>query len=133
MTKALKWQIALALLVVFFAGIAIGAFGAMWRIHALIVERHAGHFRGRMSEHLRRELQLTDQQFDTIRPIVDRTAVELEKIRSETSQRVDQTMRQAHDQIAPHLTAEQKKRLDELEQRHVRGMRHRPPPPPDAP
>jgi Spy/CpxP family protein refolding chaperone len=133
-TKALKWQIALALVLVFFAGLATGVFGTVHHIRAFMFEQRAGHLRQRMTEHLRRELQLTPEQVGKVQPIVERSADRLEEIRTETSRRVSETMRQSHEEIAPHLTPEQKAKLEELEKRHRGGFHgRRPPPLPDAP
>ena len=131
MTKALRWQIALALVFVFLAGVAIGAFTSVYHVRRLMFEHRPEHLRGRLSDHLRRELSLTPEQFDKIRPIVDRSADRLEEIRAETGHRVAETMRQSHAEIAPLLTGEQKAKLEQMHERHMRGLhRHGLPPPP---
>ncbi len=130
MTTKVKLWFALAFLVVFLAGGAVGLFAGAYQ-----VRRHFGHGpRGfsseRMREHLRRELQLTPEQTAQVNPVIDRTAAQLESIRRETGERVLETMRASHSEIAPLLTEEQRARLDQMRQRHLRGMGrwHRMPP-----
>src|SRR5438270_708717 len=103
MTTGLKWQILLALVFVFLAGVAIGAFATVHHVRGVIFEHRPEHLRGPLSDELRRELSLTPEQFDKIRPIVDRAADQLEEIRAETGHRVAETMRQSHAEIAPLL------------------------------
>ena len=134
MTRSLKWQIALALVFVFLAGVATGVFGTVHHIRFMMFEHHSGRIRERMTEHLQRELRLTPQQLEQVHPIIERCADRLDAIRVETSRRVADTMKQSHDEIAPQLTAEQKTKLDRMEQHHRRMLHmHGPPPPPDAP
>jgi Spy/CpxP family protein refolding chaperone len=133
MTKAVKWQIATALLLVFLAGIATGVFATVHHARRAMFMRQPMRLGVRMSEHMRRELRLSDEQFDAIRPIIDRAASQLESIRAETTRRVDETMRQSHADIAPHLTAEQKVRLDQMHMRHRAALHMHGPPPDGAP
>lgn len=130
MTNGLKWRIAVALLFVFLAGVAVGVFGTAHHVREVMLGHRPPHFRGRMAEHLRRELRLTPEQFSQVQPIVDRSADRLEQIRRETNQRVQETIHAAHGELAPYLTPEQRARLDEMAQRHHHALRDGPPPPP---
>jgi Spy/CpxP family protein refolding chaperone len=130
MTNGTKWRIAVALILVFLAGIAVGVFGTAHHVRRLMFAHHPPHLRGRMAEHLRRELALTPEQFGQVRPIVDRSADRLEKIREETNQRVHETIRQAHGEIVPYLTPEQRTKLAEMAERHRRALSDGAPPPP---
>ncbi|MFL6584853.1 MAG: hypothetical protein ACJ8KU_10095 [Chthoniobacterales bacterium] len=130
MSPTLKWQIAFALLCVFLAGLAVGAFGTV-HIHRGMLGPRPEHLGGRLSEHLRRELRLTPEQFDKVHPAIERGAEQLEQIRSETERRVNETMRQMHDEIGPLLTPEQKAKLGEMHERHMQMLhRHGPHGPP---
>jgi Spy/CpxP family protein refolding chaperone len=135
MTRTLKWWFALALVVVFAAGLTTGLFAGARHGRRVFVERHGAIMGERMREHLRRELQLTPEQEAQVGPVLERAATQLRSIREETQQRVAQTMNQSHQEIAPMLTAEQRERLDRIHARHVRIMRrrhfgppHQPPP-----
>lgn len=130
MSNGTKWRIIVALVLVFLAGTAVGVFGTAHHVRRMMFEHHPPHVRGRLAEHLRRELRLTPEQFSQIQPIVERSADRLEYIRHETNQRVRDTIRQAHSDIIPYLTAEQRTKLDELEERHHRELRDGMPPPP---
>jgi hypothetical protein len=129
MSKALKWQVAVALLLVFIAGVAVGVFGTAHHVRRLMFAMHPPHLRGRMAEHLRRELRLTPDQFAKVQPIVERSANRLEQIRAETNQRVRETIHQAHAEITPYLNPEQRTQLEQMEEHHRRALHGGPPPP----
>ena len=138
MNNALKWKLAFAFLLVFFAGTMTGFFGTFHlRLHHL-GPPHSGDVNERMREHLRRALDLTPDQSAKISPIMDATAAKLEAIRIESAQRVRAVMEESEKQIAPELSAEQQKKMEALKKEHYRMMKHHgfmpvpdhPPPPP---
>jgi len=57
-----------------------------------------------------------------ISPIIEKTGTQLEEIRGDTGRRVREAIAQAHRDIAPILTPEQKERLQQMEQRQRRWM-----------
>jgi Spy/CpxP family protein refolding chaperone len=126
----MKWRIVVALVLVFLAGTAVGVFGTAHHVRRIMFEHHPPHFRGRMAEHLRRQLKLTDEQFAQIQPIIKRSEDQLEQIREQTNQRVHQTMQQAHGEMTPLLTTDQQSKLQEMEERHRRDLRDGGPPGP---
>jgi Spy/CpxP family protein refolding chaperone len=96
---------------------------------------------GAMAQHLkhrlRAELKLTPEQMQKISPIIDRAASELKTKREQTLRDVHEIFEQAHREMQPFLTPEQRTRLQELEKRH-RHLLHRhglmapgPPPSPE--
>lgn len=134
MSRALKWRIAIGFLLVFLAGAATGVFAGAWHARNAFAGRHGGMIGERMREHLKRQLNLTPDQLREVDPILDRTAAQLQTIRSETGARVSQTMEQSHQELAKHLTSDQQAQLQKLKKRHLRMMmkghgRRRPPPP----
>ena len=136
MTRALKWRIAIGLLLVFLAGAATGVFAGAWHARSSFKVRHGGMMGHHMRGHLARHLDLTPEQLREVQPILDRAAAELHTIRAETGERVAETMRRSHQGIAPHLTEEQRAKLEKMKMRHLRimkfkGRRHGPPPPPE--
>ena len=139
MSTALKWKLGLAFLLVFVAGGMTGAYFSVHHIrhHVLLGPPHSGEMRARMREHLRRSLGLTADQETKVMPIVETTTAKLEAIRIETADRVRKVMDDSHGEIAPLLTAEQQKKLENLEAEHRKMMRHHgflpPPGPPDKP
>ena len=138
MNNALKWKLAFAFLLVFIAGVTTGGLLSTHHIkRRFLGPPHSGDVSGRMREHLQRALDLTPEQAVKIAPIVDATSAKLEAIRVETAERVRQVMEESKREIAPQLTPEQQKKLQELKQKHIRilkhhgfGPQHSPHPPP---
>jgi Spy/CpxP family protein refolding chaperone len=135
MNSALKSKLALAFLLVFVAGVATGAFFGVHHLthHLILGPPHSGDVPDKMREHLRRALGLTAEQEKKIAPIVDATSAKLETIRVETAERVRTVMEDSKREIAPLLTPEQQKKLEQLESEHRKMMSHHgflPPPPP---
>lgn len=132
MNNALKWKLAFAFLLVFFAGTMTGFFGTFHLRHHFLGPPHSGDVGERMREHLRRALDLTPDQSAKISPIVDATTAKLEAIRIESAQRVRVVMEESERAIAPALRPEQQKKLEKLEADHRKLMMHHhfPPPPP---
>jgi Spy/CpxP family protein refolding chaperone len=135
MSNSLRWKLIVAFVLVFLAGVATAFFGAA---HLAIFFHHpgSGATAQHMKEHLRSELKLTPEQVGQISPIVDQATANLEAKREETGREVRAIFEDMHARIAPLLTPEQKKRLEEMEQRHRqmmhrRGFQPHPPPPPD--
>lgn len=133
MTVSLKWRIAIGLLLVFAAGIATGVFAGAWHAHRVFAERHGPGMRERMRDRLVHDLNLTPEQMKTVGPILDDTARRLQEIRAESGQRVSETLRESHEQLAAHLTPEQRDELREIEQQHRRMWRWRRGPRPPRP
>src|SRR4029450_10457147 len=139
MNGALKWKLVAGFVLVFVAGgIAGAALGGFYARHLFFEFHRPGRVGDRMKERLRTELRLTPDQVAKVSPIVDKTAVQLKKIRRDTGQRVHEIMIEAHKEIAANLTDEQRQKLQQIEERH-RSWRHRhgphdlvpaPPPPP---
>jgi Spy/CpxP family protein refolding chaperone len=129
MMRALRWQIAVGLLLVFIAGAATGFLAGAWHAHNAFLERHDGMMSERMRERWKRQLDLTPDQIRDVNPILDRTAAELQKIRSETGERVRQALEETDRELQPHLTPEQGKKLEQIKWRHLHrkhggGRRH---------
>jgi Spy/CpxP family protein refolding chaperone len=135
MTAALKWKLGLACLLVFVAGGMTGAFLGVHHLrdHIMLGPPHSGDVGDRMREHFRRSLDLTAEQEKKISPILDATSSKLETIRVETAERVRAVMEESKKEVAPLLSPEQQKKLDNLESEHRKLMLHHgflPPPPP---
>jgi Spy/CpxP family protein refolding chaperone len=140
MNSDLKWKLGLAFLLVFVAGGMTGAFFGvhLLRHHMMLGPPHSGDVPDRMREHMRRTLGLTPEQEKKIAPIVDATSAKLETIRVETAERVRTVMEDSKKEVAPLLTPDQQKKLDNLESEHRKMMMHHgffppPPPPKDRP
>ena len=126
MNSALKWKLAFAFLLVFGAGVTTGClFGALHlKKRHIIGPPHSGDVAGKMREHFRKALDLTDEQEAKIIPVIDATSTKLEAIRIETAERVRAVMENAKREVAPQLTAEQQQKLEKLEAHHRKIMIH---------
>jgi Spy/CpxP family protein refolding chaperone len=78
-----------------------------------------------MRHRIQAQLDLTPAQSAKIEPIFDQAAAELQKIRMETGARVKQVIAETDRALAPQLTPEQRKKLEQIEQEsHARrGLR----------
>jgi gas vesicle protein len=123
MSRALKWKLIGGFILVFLAGGLTGAY--VVASHSLMFgpPRH-GAIAERMRHRLRFQLKLTDEQMAKISPIIDKTATQLETIRSETGQRVRATFAEAHREIATELTPEQQEKLKAMDERRRRWLHH---------
>jgi Spy/CpxP family protein refolding chaperone len=135
MNSGLKWKLAFAFLLVFVAGASTGAFFGIHLLqhHIMLGPPHSGDVPGRMREHFRRTLGLTEEQEKQITPIIDATSAKLEAIRVETAERVRTVMEESKKEVAPLLTSEQQQKLDKVDAEHREMMMHHgffPPPPP---
>jgi len=129
MNGALKWKLVAGFVLVFVAGGIAGAALGGWYARHLFFEIHRpGTVGDRMKERLRAELSLTPEQVAKVSPIVDKTASQLQEIRSDTGRRVHEIIMEAHKEIAANLTDEQRQKLQQIEERHRRWHhRHGPP------
>ena len=118
MNSSLRWKLILAFVLVFFAGIACGFFGAFHGARWMFGHPHHGSVAEHMKRHLRSELNLTPQQMEQISSIVDGAASQLEAKREQTMREVRNIFEETHRSITPFLTPEQQTKLDQLEQRH---------------
>ncbi|PYJ73198.1 MAG: hypothetical protein DME75_02125 [Verrucomicrobia bacterium] len=124
MNRALQWKLIVGFILVFIAGGITGAFlGGVYARHLFFEFHHPALIGARMKERLRTELNLTPEQVASVSPIIDKTAAELQKVRQDTGRRVHEIMTQAHQEMAANLTAEQRQKLQQIEERH-RRWRH---------
>ena len=124
MNRALQWKLIAGFILVFVAGGITGAFlGGLYARHLFFEFHHPTLIGARMKERLRTELNLTPEQVAKISPITDKTAAQLQKVRQDTGRRVHEIMTEAHQEMAANLTAEQRQKLQQIEERH-RRWRH---------
>lgn len=117
MNATLQWKLAVGFLLVFLAGATTGGF---------FVANHTRHLRAdfahphhwlaeRMSTRMQRDLDLTSDQLKKTAPIFEKAASELEKIRAETGERVQQIIAEANRALLPELSEAQRAKLEALE------------------
>ena len=136
MSKASTGRIFLYAALIFFAGFATGLFLAPVLMHMHNFPPVPHEMTQHMLSHLQSELQLTDQQLAQIKPLVEKTAGDLETIHHETMKRVWARLEETHTQIAVFLTPEQKDKLSKMGAEHQQRFDHghhpfSVPPPPD--
>jgi len=119
MNRAFKWKLIAGFVLVFLAGGMTGVFVSVsCARHFLFGPHHRGILVETMRNRLRVQLHLTDEQLTKITPIIHKTAAHLEEIRTSTGRRVRETIAEAHREMAPNLTPEQRNKLQEIEARH---------------
>ncbi len=124
MNRALQWKFIVGFILVFIAGGITGAFlGGLYARHLFFEFHHPALIGARMKERLRTELNLTPEQVAKISPIIDKTAAQLQTVRQDTGRRVHEVITEAHQEMAANLTAEQRQKLRQIEERH-RRWRH---------
>ncbi len=123
MNNSLRWKLLLAFVLVFLAGAACGFFGA-FHVHHFFARMDPASMAQHMKQRLRAELKLTPEQMQQISPVIDRAASQLKTKREQTMRDVHEIFEQAHRDMQPFLTPEQRTRLEELEKRH-RHLLHR--------
>src|SRR5215472_17560304 len=135
MNRALQWKLIAGFLLVFLAGGVTGAFmGAAHARHFFFMMPRPGAISERMRERLQKQLNLIPEQVTKISPILDKAAADLHQVRRDTGRRVHEIIMETHRQMAGVLTDEQRRKLQQIEERHRRWHHgHGPPePPPEA-
>lgn len=121
MSATLKWKLAAGFIVVFVAGLAAGAYlGAAQSRHHHFDFGHHHSLTRRLQSRMQKHLGLTSEQIAKTAPIFEKTAHQLEAIRTETGQRVHEVFAEADRALASDLTPEQRAKLNRMEARHRR-------------
>lgn len=133
MSGPLRWKLLAGFVLVFIAGLVAGAFvgAAESRQHSRMDFGHHDSLTQRIRERMQARLDLTPEQVAKTAPIFDKTARQLETIRTETRRRVHEAFVAADNELAPDLTPEQRVKLKALEAKH--GERNAPRGRPDSP
>ncbi|MBN2592330.1 MAG: hypothetical protein JXA81_02400 [Sedimentisphaerales bacterium] len=119
--KAHMWRMAFFGLIILIAGIAIGGSSMLIFAPNKLTQPPSGpEFRSlRMIPPLRRDLGLTQEQAEKIKPILDKHMQKLDTIRTEARSEITETLKQMNQEIAAILTDEQQQRwqreIDQLQ------------------
>jgi Spy/CpxP family protein refolding chaperone len=152
MNNPARWKVIAYSLLLFLAGVSVGS---MVTQHELGLppapikkkppERGSelkgpGDFSDFLMHRFKSKLKLTDEQQEKIKPLVDAAALQMQGIRTNTMHQFDQINSDLHAKMAPILTADQQKKLDQMgkdtlepREHHEGPKRHPPGPPPGAP
>jgi Spy/CpxP family protein refolding chaperone len=133
------WKVILVFLGVFVAGGLCGAALGIRFFHGPPPGAR-GPVRLDIMERLDKGLKLTSEQKEKIKPIVQRTQEETQRLRRENVRELAAVMDRMHTEVAAELTPEQRTKLEDMRKRfreraeRVRGFFHdRQPPPPPPP
>jgi hypothetical protein len=108
----IHWKIALALVVIFGAGMGTGWVAARRAIVARQVAMgRPGAWDGLMLKRMEDRLRLTPEQKAEVAPLVKEAAMRLQAQRRRAILEQVQTIRGFYEQVEPHLTVEQKEQL----------------------
>ena len=116
-------------LLTFLLGVILGGAGVF------LFTWYTGHWhtrfdRQRIVKHMRRDLNLSDNQVQQLRQIMDETDAKFKELRKQTSPAFDTVRNEMHDRIRRILTPEQAAKFDEIVRRHEAGRGRMPSPPP---
>jgi len=123
--RSLQWKLIGGFILVFIAGGVTGAFVAGLHDRHLLHQFHHRLIGLRMKERLSTQLKLTPEQFVKISPIIDKTAVQLKRMRRDTGRRAHEVIVGAHQEMAANLTDEQRLKLRQIDDRHRHQLRGR--------
>jgi len=112
-----KWKIWVAVAVVFFAGVVVGASGTICYIHnhlrSMVAEGPSA-FNRMIADHIGKTLDLTVEQEAEVLEIVEATHEELWRFKLQHEDHINAIIQGGIDRMKVHLDAEQKQELDEL-------------------
>ena len=117
-----RWQALVALAGLFVLGVAAGGLGAHL-YYARALERPPGpppFFADFMGPHLERRLDLTAEQRQQLRAVLDESRREAEALRHDLAPRMRDVMERSEQRIREILTPEQRQRFAELRRHHRR-------------
>ena len=117
-----RWQAFAALAVLFVLGLVSGGLGAHLYYARALARPPAPPppFGGRLAPRLERHLDLTAEQRERLREILDQTRLEAEALRRDLAPRMRDVMERSEQRIREILTPEQRQRFEELRRDHRR-------------
>ncbi len=128
------WKVVLAFTAVFLAGAIFGGLLAMRAGPRLAQRRGVPALPAlppAVLRHMADRLELTNEQKEKIRPLVDRAEIEIRQLRQVSIKETGLILRRLQQTLAVELNAEQRKKLEKMQERQRELMREeRPIPPP---
>ncbi len=126
-----KWKLFVGLILVFLVGVAAGSLGDRF-LHKQRFERMRKDPATRKAfflKKLSRKLNLTEGQKRTFEPILDQVAKKSQEHRMRERAQMKEIITDGFSQMRRHLTPDQQKKLDELQNKARRFMKRHPLPP----
>lgn len=120
-----QWKSILLLLLVFFAGLAVGVVGTRAMVRRAVQQAviHPEKAQLLMERNLTRRLQLDHEQQAQLHAILTATRAQLGAVRKEFQPRTMAVLRDADQKIAALLTPEQQARYEKLKERGMPALR----------
>jgi len=122
MSKARSGKAIFYALLIFVAGLTSGLLLAPIIGRTFLRPPLPAEFARFMLSRMKSDLDLTPEQLTQIKPLLEQTALDIEAIRAETTNRVSTRIEQTHASIAPHLRPEQQQKLAEIEAKRRKHM-----------
>jgi uncharacterized membrane protein len=119
------WKIGLCLLAIFLAGSVTGGVATVGYVKHKISQTGAEGVSDQMLRNLRRQLQLTPEQVEQLRPAFDRAAQEFARVRQEAATEVFWIVRRTNAEVERELTSEQQVRFREIRRKLLAKIRER--------
>jgi Spy/CpxP family protein refolding chaperone len=124
MNSVMSGKVFLYAALIFLAGAATGVLVAPMIGRTFMRPPRPEQMSQHMLEHLQSGLHLTPEQTAKIKPLVEQTGADMEKIHRETMKRVVARLHQTHVEISSLLTPEQRVELNKMEAEHRKHFRH---------
>ena len=128
MTKQRSWKVILYAVLIFVAGLFVGALAGPHILRTFLHPPTPPEMSRHILAHLQSRLSLTPEQTAQVKPLVEQTASDIEVIRLATTKQISDRIAETNSKIATFLSAEQKVKLDQMEEERRREhTRHGPP------
>ena len=120
-----KTKLGLYIGVIFVAGVVSGSVTTLRKTRAKAEPPSLENVCNHLQKELKAKLNLTDDQFEKIRPILNQTFQEIHGIHSRTMHDIDAAICKSHQEMGKYLTEEQRKKLEAMDaERRERSDRH---------
>jgi len=125
------WKVILAFVVIFMAGAGTGSLIALRYAQAFLPQpRQPGmvvqQFGVMQMQRLAERLDLTEEQREKIKPIVQKSAADLRRLSADSQRETRDILTSMHNQVAALLTPDQVKKFDQMRQRMNQQFQDRP-------
>src|SRR5437868_15470957 len=128
MTKRRSWKVILYAVLIFVAGLFVGALAGPHILRTFLRPPTPAEMSRHILARLQSRLSLTPEQTAQVKPLVEQTASDIEGIRVATTKQISERIAETDSKIATFLSPEQKVKLDQMEEERRRErMRHGPP------
>lgn len=134
MNGVLKWKVVAYALLIFLAGLFIGAVGSPLLVRTFLRPPSPNELSRHLLARLQSQLALNPEQTAQIEPLIEQTSADLDRMRVATTRQISDRITQTNSQIAVFLTGEQKAKLEKIDAERREHLSHKipffPPPPP---